>query len=65
MARGQVLAELAAGLKALERASAGIAELRSNDPRRRAGRGPRRATFIDVMYIVIDKQAALCGRRGT
>jgi hypothetical protein len=70
-ARGQVLAELAAGLKALERASAGIAELRSNavhDVEMVEGRDGRDlATFIDdsirlgraayaVMHTIIDKE---------
>jgi hypothetical protein len=70
-ARGQVLDELAAGLKALERANAGIAELRSNavhDIELVEGRDGRDlATFIDdsirlgraayaVMHAIIDKE---------
>jgi len=70
-ARGQVLTELAAGLKALQRAAAGVAELRSNavhDVELVAGRDGRDvATFIDdsirlgraayaVMHAIIDKE---------
>ena len=70
-ARGQVLTELAAGLKALQRAAAGVAELRSNavhDIELVDGRDGRDlATFIDdsirfgraayaVMHAIIDKQ---------
>ena len=70
-ARGEVLAELAAGLQALERAGAGIAELRSNavhDVELVEGRDGRDlATFIDdsirlgraayaVMHAIIDKE---------
>jgi len=70
-ARGQVLTELAAGLKALQRAAAGVAELRSNavhDIELVDGRDGRDlATFIDdsirfgraayaVMHAIIDKE---------
>jgi len=70
-ARGQVLDQLAAGLKALQRAGDGIAELRSNavhDVELVAGRDGRDvATFIDdsirlgraayaVMHAIIDKE---------
>ena len=70
-ARGQVLTELAAGLKALQRAGAGVAELRGgalDDVELIQGRDGRDvATFIDdsirlgraayaVMHAVIDKQ---------
>jgi hypothetical protein len=70
-ARGQVLEELAAGLKALERADAGIARLRSNavyDVELVEGRDGRDlGTFIDdsirfgraayaVMHAIIDKE---------
>ena len=70
-ARGQVLTELAAGLKALQRAAAGVAELRSNalhDVELVDGRDGRDlATFIDdsirfgraayaVMHAIIDKE---------
>ena len=70
-ARGQVLTELAAGLKALQRAAAGVAELRSNavhDVDLVDGRDGRDlATFIDdsirfgraayaVMHAIIDKE---------
>ena len=70
-ARGQVLTELAAGLKALQRAAAGVAELRSNavhDIELVDGRDGRDlATFIDdsirfgraayaVMHTIIDKE---------
>ena len=70
-APGQVLAELADGLKALQRAGDGIAELRSNavhDVELVEGRDGRDvATFIDdsirlgraayaVMHAIIDKE---------
>jgi len=70
-ARGQVLTELAAGLKVLQRAAAGVAELRSNavhDIELVDGRDGRDlATFIDdsirfgraayaVMHAIIDKE---------
>ena len=70
-ARGQVLTELAAGLKALARAGAGVAELRGgalDDVELVQGRDGRDvATFIDdsirlgraayaVMHAVIDNE---------
>ena len=70
-ARGQVLTELAAGLKALQRAGAGVADLRGgvlDDVELIQGRDGRDvATFIDdsvrlgraayaVLHAVIDKQ---------
>jgi len=70
-ARGQVLTELAAGLKALQRAAAGVADLHSHavhDIELVDGRDGRDlATFIDdsirfgraayaVMHAIIDKQ---------
>jgi len=70
-ARGQVLTELAAGLKALQRAGAGVAELRGralDDVELIQGRDGRDvATFIDdsirlgraayaVMHAIIDNE---------
>ena len=70
-ARGQVLTELAAGLKALQRAGAGVAELRGralDDVELIQGRDGRDvATFIDdsirlgraayaVLHAVIDNE---------